>query len=381
MSAKFQGCFLVRPRKNKNGTFRWYLKFEYTPEGALRPLEIRVPKIAFHHFGFSTSMSVLEAKQRVVQLNKERRSSNKAFIGAAIRHNNDVLADETYFPEHHLKDFMIYLEESTHGTEKRFDTVCTHFGAAQRLVKDTKLTPNDYAFRASKIYKWFISQAYSLDYVHSIIRVLNLWGRYTCKVQGQFYDPVKNPRGRIRSAIQEAYNAKGKRAPSNPISPERLVALKENFKPLQFNWLYLTLWFGLRPFELNNVKYSVYRHEEKGVDVIKIYQPKLMELPEEERWKHIPILYPEQAKCIEILDSKQYQRPLAKTVSRYFGEDFHLYGGRKAFTDIMMARGQDFIEVSSWMGHQNLDRTWRNYMKKKNRVNFVKTPGMLRSVK
>jgi integrase len=380
LSAKYQGTFFIRPRKNKNGTIRWYVKFEFTPEGAAGPKEVSLPKIAYHHFGFSASMTVIAAKQRAALLNKERSTSNKKFVGAAIRHANNVNADETFFPENYLKEFMVYLEESVHGTAERFEKVCTHFGVAQRLIRDTKLTPSEYAYRSNKIYKWFTSHGYSLDYCHSVIRVLNMWGKHVCRLEGRFWDPVKNPKGRAKTSMLEAYNAKGKRTASKALNPDTLVANKENFKPEQYNWIYLTLWLGLRPAELNEVKYEVYKDKDKNVNVIKIFQPKLAQLPEEQRWKHIPVIYPEQVKCVEILNSGIYERPLAKTISRYFGPDFHLYGGRKAFTDIMLERGQNLVDVSKWMGHQTLDRTWRHYMNR-SKVNFVVTLGMLRPAK
>jgi hypothetical protein len=373
------GWFRIATRKNKDGTIRWYPKFEYKGENG-KKTEVAVPKKAYHHFGFNESMGPIEAKHRAKQLNKERRSSNKALIGAVRRHDNDVQADETYFPQHQLADFLVYLEECTHGTSDRLKKVRIHFGAAQRLVKDTKLTPDQYAFRSSKIYKWFVDKKYSLDYAESILRVLNLWGKYVCKLRGQFYDPVKNPRGRVRTSIQAAYSAKGKRAASRPITPNLLVGQQNNFKPLQYNWLYLTVWLGLRPGELNNIQYEVRHDTHLKVDVLSIFQPKLAHLPEEERWKHIPIIYPEQVRCLELLQSREFERPLAKTVSKYLGQDYHLYGGRKCFTDLMLDRGQDLVDISMWLGHRSIDRTWKNY-KDKTRVRFKKTPGMLRAVK
>lgn len=46
---------------------------------------------------------------------------------------------------------------------------------------------------------------------------------------------------------------------------------------------------------------------------------------------------------------------------RYFGPGVTLYAGRKGFSDLMLSRGQSFENISIWMGHSTLQRTWRSY--------------------
>jgi hypothetical protein len=41
-----------------------------------------------------------------------------------------------------------------------------------------------------------------------------------------------------------------------------------------------------------------------------------------------------------------------------------LYGGRKGFTDLMLSKGNTIENISIWMGHSTLDRTWRSYKQK-----------------
>jgi len=51
---------------------------------------------------------------------------------------------------------------------------------------------------------------------------------------------------------------------------------------------------------------------------------------------------------------------------QYFSKDIDLYGGRKGFTDLMLSRGNTIENISIWMGHSTLDRTWRSYKQKQN---------------
>lgn len=50
-----------------------------------------------------------------------------------------------------------------------------------------------------------------------------------------------------------------------------------------------------------------------------------------------------------------------KTMRRYFGNNIDLYGGRKGFVDLMLAKEQTIENISIWMGHSTLDRTWKSY--------------------
>jgi hypothetical protein len=59
-----------------------------------------------------------------------------------------------------------------------------------------------------------------------------------------------------------------------------------------------------------------------------------------------------------------FARPNVKIVKKYFGPDTTLYGGRKGFTDLMLAHQQNFINISQWMGHSSIERAWRNYKSK-----------------
>jgi hypothetical protein len=62
-----------------------------------------------------------------------------------------------------------------------------------------------------------------------------------------------------------------------------------------------------------------------------------------------------------LLESGIFKRPILKTVRRHFGARVDLYGGRKEFPDLMLSLGHSLENISIWMGHSTLDRTWRSY--------------------
>ena len=98
-----------------------------------------------------------------------------------------------------------------------------------------------------------------------------------------------------------------------------------------------------------------------GRKVLWVYQTKIIALPEVDRWKPIPILYPEQEVALKILEERGFKRPLVKTIREHFGKEISLYGGRKGFTDLMLSKGNSLESISIWMGHSTIGRTWKSY--------------------
>ena len=198
------------------------------------------------------------------------------------------------------------------------------------------------------------------------MRMANLWGFFICKKMARPFLPVPYPRGYERQRLSEAYYTKQKacKKPSLPLLPEKLQAKKEVINIQNYNWLYLSVWFGLRPQEIDQLKdQRLWRIETTLTErkILWVYQTKIVALPTEERWKPIPILYPEQEEALKIIESQYYKRPLVQTMRRHFGMNVHLYAGRKGFTDLMLKNGHSLESISQWMGHTTIGRTWRNY--------------------
>ncbi len=66
-----------------------------------------------------------------------------------------------------------------------------------------------------------------------------------------------------------------------------------------------------------------------------------------------------------MISDGSFKRPLAKTVRKHFGMGHDNYAGRKGFVDLMLSKGQTLENISIWMGHSTLNRTWRSYKNKR----------------
>ncbi|RYF35255.1 MAG: hypothetical protein EOO38_29005 [Cytophagaceae bacterium] len=147
---------------------------------------------------------------------------------------------------------------------------------------------------------------------------------------------------------------------------EKLQAARGRMKEEQWRWLYVSLWFGLRPMELDRLaegkNFEITNNGD--IDVLWIEQLKLSSVSKEDRWKNIPVVFPQQQEALAML-KLGVKRPLVKTIQKHVGPGINTYGGRKAFSDMMTALGQDENHVSRWLGHATLQRTKRNYVDKK----------------
>lgn len=368
---KETGSFYVR--KNGSSTGSWSIYYQFYKDGKKQKPEL-VQKLAYPEFGFRLDMSLEEARARVKQLNAERKIDKDKIRKSAERVVELKLLDKTLFPPDAVNEFIELLEEENFGSEAHLKKTISRFNFIQKLAVELKLSsPAVYKESTKKIYKYFIKKKVSLNYSKTLISVLNRWGHFVSKRQGSYYEEVPVPKGRERSAIAEAQRTKvgkkserGVRIKSDPLTPEILANMKDNVSEEHYNWLYLTVWLGLRPEEADSVKDEnatkiTYREEDK-VYILSVYQSKLMSVPENERWKHIPLIFKEQKECLDIIKAKPIKRPHSKTVRKHSKSDkINLYGGRKNFVDLCLDRGQDFVDVSAWMGHTDTSITYEVY--------------------
>jgi integrase len=232
------------------------------------------------------------------------------------------------------------------------------------MIVHLKIDPMEWFERRYEVYDYFYQQSFSISYVKKILSIANLWGYYICKKLGKPFLPIKNPRGYERQRIVDNFFDQNKSKKSKPLKPEKLNSVIGKFSNENFNWLYLSIWFGLRPKEIDNTKNDeLWRIEtlQTGLKVLWLYQTKLVAIPKEERWKGIPIIHDEQKFALKILESKNFKRPHHQKMKEILGQSFQLYGGRKGFVDLMLQRGHRLEAISQWMGHTTLGRTWRDY--------------------
>jgi integrase len=155
---------------------------------------------------------------------------------------------------------------------------------------------------------------------------------------------------------------------SQPLTSVLLDKAKDKIQSKQFNWLFLSIWFGLRPQEIDNLKNKDFWRVESASSkkkVLWVFQTKIISLPPEDRWKPIPIIYHQQKFALKIIESGNFERPVVKTVRKHISQNIGLYGGRKGFVDLMLEKGHSLESISQWMGHSTIGRTWRSYKNKR----------------
>jgi hypothetical protein len=328
-----------------------------------------VPVAAYEALGIRPDMTFEELYVRVKQLNQSNSIERRKAAEAARRLASTRVVESVFVPEDLAEEFYERLKEATFGSEAHNRRILSHWQYVQRMLVKLEIEPVDYAERSKAFYKYFIDKSNSLNYANKLLRIVNMWGAFVCRKRGQFFEPIKSPKGKIRESINDSYfesdNFVGE---SDPLPPALLENRREKLVvPGNYAWLYISVWFGLRPEEVDSLhdpkRWRVeYRGEKQ---ILWVYQSKLTSIEREKRWKGIPCIYPEQVAALEMISSQKFKRPLYQTMNKVFGTDITLYGGRKNFEDMMLDRGHTLEDISMWMGHQNIQTTWTKYRNRK----------------
>ena len=328
--------------------------------------------------GFNEFMTRAEAKARAQQLNAQLHIKRQEEKLQKIREEENKVQKryDAVLPMEFVEEFeKRFIRQSDSQTEqglRKTSRAQKRWKSAQRMIAAIGTDPSDWFYDMHRIYDYFYNLKMSPKYTNALIRAANLWGFFFCKKLGRAFLPVPYPRGFERNRLTDANNEKrgGVSRASLPLTPEELNKAKDKINIENFNWLFLSVWFGLRPKEIDEIQKEEFKKLEvlpTGRKIIWVYQSKVVALPQEDRWKPIPIIFDEQHFALKILKSDTFKRPLLKTMRKYFGDGVTLYGGRKGFSDLMLSKGQSFENISIWMGHATIQRTWRNY---KNRRKF-----------
>lgn len=330
-----------------------------------------IPKQSYEALGISSVWTLSEAQDYVKSLNKRssiKRKDQEKIIGAARRVRSITEINSAFLPPELMQGFLTKLSESSFGNQRHSRKMLSHWKTCCKLIAHLKLDSSEFFDETNSIYQYFISKHLSSDYSKKLIRVLNMWGHYIAKHRGVTYKPVKNPTGYELTRIEETYQSSDTyRGESDPLTPKHLV--EQRYANVEwYNWLCISVWFGLRPIEIDGLKdQKNWRLERiRGTNVLWIYQSKLTKIKREKRWKPIPCIFPEQINLLPVIKLGSFKRPLLKTLHRILKTDrIDLRGGRKGFTDLMFDRGQSLEDVSTWLGHQSIEMTWQKYRNKK----------------
>jgi hypothetical protein len=325
--------------------------------------------------GFHKMMTIDEAKVRARQLNAQDfvKRQEERIQRIAIEENNNKKKYDSVLPIEFVEEFESRFLRSRDAETRKGRRKTSHarskWNAAKRMIVALKLDPSEWYYYNQEVYDYFHEQQLSISYTISILSLVNAWGYFICRKLAKPFLPVTRPRGYERQRLLDAHYQRNRnsRKASDPLPPEVLVSAGGKMNQANFNWLFISVWLGLRPQEIDNLhEQQLWRIETPivGRKIFWIYQTKIIALPPDDRWKPIPILYEEQKFALRIIQSGNFKRPLVKTMRQYFSKDIDLYGGRKGFTDLMLSRGNTIENISIWMGHSTLDRTWRSYKQK-----------------
>lgn len=206
-----------------------------------------------------------------------------------------------------------------------------------------------------------IQLKYSPSYYMRLRDYLNAFGRFVARSNKTYYEPVTAPPAHMREKLQERFDATGNTTKAKPLTAALLEKKRHLLRSDHYNFLFITLWFGLRPSELTAVA-SVEVEDYKGIQLLVIYQKKLVMLKKDARYKRIPLLQPEQVEALALLRSGNYKLPLMTTMKRVFGKGFGVYSGRQGFTPMMLKFGYPLEVVSRWLGHAKVNMTEEHYV-------------------
>lgn len=367
--------FYVRALPNKKKEPKWKIQYVSYAKADCKKLkstkkEWDLHKDRWRPLGFLPTMSLEQARSRAKQLNainkikKQEERVQKLKEEEVQLHisNNAFLPHE--FVEEFERRFIRYRDSETKEGRRKVSRAHVIWRASQKMIVHLKIDPMEWFERRYEVYDYFYQQSFSISYCRKILNIANLWGYFICKKLGKPFLPIRPPKGYERQRIVDHYYDQNKSKKATPLKPEVLYSAREKLSQENFNWLYLSVWFGLRPKEIDNsLNEHLWRTETlaTGIKVLWLYQTKLVAIPKEERWKGIPIIHEEQEFALRILESKKFKRPHHQKMQAVFGKSYRLYGGRKGFVDLMLQKGHQLEAISQWLGHSTLGRTWRDY--------------------
>jgi hypothetical protein len=348
-------AFRVIPIKRLKGP-QFKVLFERFENG--RRTARAISKDEWHRHGFNTGMSLDEAKVQKDTLNQLEKVSRleSRRQSCLAKEAKTRLEQQSALPEHYRAEFEANkLPESKKGK--------SYWSTASHVIAAVGLPPRDWVDSAERFYKEFLKRKMSPSTVKTILPYINKWGAFYSRKLGQAFDRVPSPPRGWAEQIAEAHYARpagrGNRE-SEPLTPEMLA--DRDLPDAELRWWLLSVWFGLRPIEVDQLSKPQGKRtwyiEQRGVPILWVYQTKLKGVKPEKRLKAIPAIFSEQRELLTDMSL-----PLTRPKSSPF-PGVTLYGGRKGFVTLMKSKGQTFENVSAWLGHTDVRRTYQSYFNK-----------------
>lgn len=331
-----------------------------------------VKREAYPTLGFNYAWTYEEAVAWAKQCNKKDQHERRKIVAAAKRTEESELFHEIYLPPTWLKEFDSHIDDLALGSDAWGKKLKIHWTTAKKLILSLEISPPDFKASHHKITSYMLKKRYSVGYIKRLRYILNQWGSFYSRKTKSYFEEIPALSSNQREKVIEAHEEKENvRKTSVPIDWDYLKTKQETFASakltLQFNWLMVACWFGLRPIEVDHLKtpqgkYWRVETTRDGQKELYVFQTKLRGISKEQRWKVIPVYFPEQVKALEIIEAKAFKRPLVKSMVKHLDiEGVDTYSPRKGFTDFMRDKGFDIEDVAVFMGHRDINQTWSAY--------------------
>lgn len=358
-----------RSWKNRDGsrTNSWRLVIDDYSGGDR--ISLYPKKSNYRHYGFDPEEPYESAMEKLKSIQAQNRMDRLSERRAKIekRIALDDLKESAFIPRSLYGRFLDWLKERRLWDQFP-DRTESHLRCMRNLILEVNLAPDIWADRPEVIFRWFLKKKLSVSYLEKVLPLLNAYGFFYCREFKKPFLPIPSPRGELIRRIEDANLAErnGSQDPSKSLTPSLLLNCS-GMLPEQYRWMRISLFFGLRPSEIDalslislNTRWKVSNFNQ--TPVLWVYQHKLIKIERERRWKRIPAILPEQRELIqELRKGSPIARPLLKTIRRYLGDGFGAYAGRKGFEALMRENGQSSINISRWLGHQDIRTTERHY--------------------
>jgi len=367
----------VRTRQTKNG-LKWFVTEAQWVAGQNKIAEKNLTPTVLADLGFSENMTPIQARdhaKKLNALNEIKRKEQRVKVRASERLHDLTLVENSLVPVEMSELFITYMEENWQGGQYNLRKQAQHWKLIQKMITALNVQPHEYFKRKNELYRYFEKHRMGKSYVEKVLKVLNQWGEFYAEQTRTYFKKVPSPKGIILQNIKKsALRATGEGAA--PLTTAILQHMNGRQNILKWNYLHALLWFGFRPSELNAVLNDVDSNlkveEQDGIAIVGIYQGKLVSIDENLRWRWVPCIHKEQAIALDRILNGHMIKVTVKTIRKHAplgSGDLGVYSGRKGFTDLMLGLGQSLEDISQWLGHSSIDRTWKHYKNKK-RVHF-----------
>lgn len=349
----------------------WKIQYQTRVGGRMQTRDVKDDEL--RERGWRPDMSIDEARQirdsHNASLELQRVAKKREVIAGRVHESRLKLRahfSPTDLAEFETRDLFRHVKSGSVAWRKKQ----IHWDAGTAVIVELALPIEDWFQEAERFYDYFLQKEWSPSYSQKILDLINRWGRFVSRRRKLYFEPIPRPSGRNLDALSDAhYDRHKEKHTSRPLTPSLLEKAKRGLNNIaQYNWLFLTVWFGLRPLEVDSLKKPPGDRSWKlEPEYLQVYQTKLhgKGLSPEDRLKRIPIGLPEHKQGVLIIQSGQFERPLAKTIRKHCGAGITTYGGRKGFTDLMLSKGRSIEEIALWMGHRSIEMTWKRYKGRK----------------